>query len=149
MSGNHKFFSPIDIHKLIFRIGEVSKICNVSPRQLRYWDQKGFIKSSRHDESSSRVYDFINLVRIGLIKSYLDQGYTLKAAVEHTDNKQETMRNIHRFLDHTVYGVKNTNGHTMINLGYFDKEKTSYLYGYLDDNNDTVYKVVPVDKKLD
>ncbi|UQS87142.1 MerR family transcriptional regulator [Nicoliella spurrieriana] len=144
MNGKHEFFTPIDIHKLIFRIGEVSKICNVSARQLRYWDQKGFIASKRHGESSSRVYDFPSLLRIGSIKGYLDDGYTLKAAVKMTNDKQETIRNIHRFLTHAVYGVERIDGRPMINLGYFDQAKTSYLYGYLTEDEETVYRVVPI-----
>ncbi|MHA8110569.1 MerR family transcriptional regulator [Lactobacillaceae bacterium Melli_B4] len=144
MNGKRGFAGPIDVQKLIFRIGEVSKMADVSPRQLRYWDQKGFIESKRHDESSSRVYDFLNLLRIGSIKNYLDQGYTLHAAVHKTNDRQETMKKVHRFLDKSVHGIDNVDGKLMINMGYFDKEKTSYLYGSLDENDEPEYKVIPV-----
>ncbi|MEJ6400091.1 MerR family transcriptional regulator [Nicoliella lavandulae] len=138
--------APIDVHKIIFRIGEVSKMTGVSPRQLRYWDQKGFIKSQRHDTSSSRVYTLLNLFRVGLIKKYLDNGYTLKAAVQKTNERQDMMETMHHFIYHSVSGIENIDGKLMINMGYFDKAKTSYLYGRLDENDETEYKVIPVDK---
>ncbi|WP_082019979.1 MerR family DNA-binding transcriptional regulator [Fructilactobacillus fructivorans] len=36
-----KLISSFNMQDFIFRIGEVSKMTGVSPRQLRYWEKKG------------------------------------------------------------------------------------------------------------
>ncbi len=42
LSGNDAF---IDTDKLIFGIGQVQQITGVSGRQLRYWEEQGYIQS--------------------------------------------------------------------------------------------------------
>ena len=41
--------------KTHYSIGELSQICNVSKKALRFYDEKGLISSLRHDCNNSRV----------------------------------------------------------------------------------------------
>ena len=57
------------------RIGEVSKLTNVSMRSLRYYEEKGLIHPERL-ENGYRDYDKLTLERIKTLKLYFDLGLT-------------------------------------------------------------------------
>jgi DNA-binding transcriptional MerR regulator len=73
--------------KLIVGIGEVSHITNIPVRQIRYWEDKGIIKSLTEEEGKNRRYDYVNIKKLLLIKLYLDEGYTLEAASQKVQAK--------------------------------------------------------------
>ena len=70
-------------------IGEVAKITGLSIRQIRYWSDKGFVPApeiSRCGDISYRMYGPEDVACIKQVKSYLDEGFTLKAASVRTRN---------------------------------------------------------------
>lgn len=73
------FFDFEFLGKLIVGIGEVAEITGIPARQIRYWEEKGILKSLSC-EGKNRRYDYMNIKRILLIKELLDEGYTLDAA---------------------------------------------------------------------
>lgn len=70
------------LKKLVVGIGEVSQICNIPTRQIRYWEEKAIIESLTEEEGKNRRYDYKNIKKMLLIKELLDEGYTLDAAAE-------------------------------------------------------------------
>lgn len=74
------------LKRLIVGIGEVSEITNVPTRQIRYWEEKGYIKSLS-EEGKNRRYDYTNIKKILLIKELMDEGYTLEASVSKVENR--------------------------------------------------------------
>lgn len=143
MDAFKKFFpQKIDLNLLIFKIGEVSKMVNVSTRQLRYWEQKGYIESIRDDNSSSRVFNMENLNRVSLMKYYLDEGFTLNGAYKAANENIKKVRKIRDFMMIAFQDVETIDGKPAVNLGYFDKEKESILYGILNTDEDIEYRVV-------
>lgn len=82
------------LNKLIVGIGEVSEITGIPQRQLRYWQDKGIIKT--YDKNSSvRRFNYPEIKKIILIKELLDEGYTLDSAVQKVEQRvqliQETL----------------------------------------------------------
>ncbi|MCT6823053.1 MAG: MerR family transcriptional regulator [Apilactobacillus sp.] len=143
MAAYKKFFpQKVDLNLLIFKIGEVSKMVNVSTRQLRYWEQKGYIESIRDDNSSSRVFNMENLNRVSLMKYYLDEGFTLNGAYKAANENIKKVRKIRDFMMIAFQDVETIDGKPAINLGYFDKEKESILYGILNTDEDIEYRVI-------
>ena len=65
---------------LVVGIGEVAEITGVAARQLRYWEDRGYI-ASLSEAGRNRRYDYPNIKRVILIKELLDEGYTLEASV--------------------------------------------------------------------
>lgn len=64
-------------------IGEAAKVCGVTVKQIRHWQDKGYIKSAPRivcGERAYRQFEKEDLEVIRSIKEYLDQGYTLKTA---------------------------------------------------------------------
>lgn len=58
----HNVFQNIEVG-----IGEVSKVVGVSQRQLRYWEEKGYIKPVSDDNSGVRRYNLSTLYLIVFI----------------------------------------------------------------------------------
>ncbi|USS90611.1 MerR family transcriptional regulator [Fructilactobacillus carniphilus] len=139
------FYKTCNEDNYIFRIGEVSKMTNVSPRQLRYWEQKGYIHSERNEKMASRVFNHENFMMVKLIKFYLDQDHSLSTAFEKAQHHMQIVRSTYAFILKMHHGLVQKDGHQMIDMGYFDKEHTKRLYGYLDENQEIVYTVSDVD----
>lgn len=49
------------LEKLVVGIGEVSQITGIPTRQIRYWEDKGIIKSLTEEEGKNRRYDYKNI----------------------------------------------------------------------------------------
>ena len=69
-------------------IGEVVKRCQVSEKQLRYWQNQGYITPENVPcgDRMYRHYSVTDVQLIAEIKSLLYEGYTLKMAVEKAKN---------------------------------------------------------------
>lgn len=76
------------LNRLIIGIGEVSEITGVSARQLRYWESKGIIGSTKSTICcNSRKYDYANVEKVVFLKNLLDEGYTLEAAAKKLEER--------------------------------------------------------------
>ena len=64
-------------------IGDVSDMTGATKRQLRLWEERGYIPPSTRlecGEKSYRQYDVEMVDQIRRVKKYVDDGYTLKVA---------------------------------------------------------------------
>ncbi|RJR32318.1 MAG: MerR family transcriptional regulator [Desulfobacteraceae bacterium] len=71
--------------KTYFSIGQAAKVCGVSAKQLRNWQEKGYLPEPERvvcGKRSYRKYDEEDLDLIIEIRSYLDQGFTLSTSVK-------------------------------------------------------------------
>jgi DNA-binding transcriptional MerR regulator len=107
---NESIFTDFDfLGKLVVGIGEVSEITGVPQRQIRYWEDKGFIKAVSGSTSSTRRYDYINIKKIVSIQSYQAEGFTLEAAVRKHEERYNKAEQIFRKLAARVK-TSSTNG---------------------------------------
>lgn len=68
-----------------YSIGQAAKICGVTEKQIRHWEDKGHIPKPKRvlcGERSYRQYTDKDFELIGQIKKYLDDGFTLSAAAK-------------------------------------------------------------------
>lgn len=96
----HDVFQNIEVG-----IGEVSKTVGVSQRQLRYWEEKGYIKPVADNQSGVRRYTLSTLYLIIFIKTQLDQGFTLSAAFERSKDIKVKSKIVRNFFEHTFNDV--------------------------------------------
>ncbi|MBW1716798.1 MAG: MerR family transcriptional regulator [Deltaproteobacteria bacterium] len=71
--------------KQIYSIGEAARLCGVSEKQIRYWEERDIIPSPQRvvcGQRSYRQYTENELRLISKIKEHLDSGYTLMAAAK-------------------------------------------------------------------
>ncbi|WP_432738154.1 MerR family transcriptional regulator [Maridesulfovibrio sp. FT414] len=69
-------------YKERYFIGDMSKICNISKKALRYYDQINLIPSHRHDYNNYRYYTRESLLAVPVIKYYKQMGFTLEEMKE-------------------------------------------------------------------
>ena len=65
------------VKKTQYSIGEMSRICNVSKKALRFYDEKGLISSLRHDCNNYRVYTHDEMLMVLVLKYYKQMGFKL------------------------------------------------------------------------
>ena len=68
-----------------YSIGEAARLCCVTTKQIRNWEQKKYIPESTRivfGERSYRNFGEDDLVIIKRIKHYLDAGFTLSSAAD-------------------------------------------------------------------
>lgn len=91
---NHLSFDFKFLEKLIVGIGEVSQITGIPTRQIRYWEDKGIIKSLTEQEGKNRRYNYENIKKMILIKELLEEGFTLDAASQKLDSRMQMIENV-------------------------------------------------------
>lgn len=64
-------------HKQQYSIGEISQLCNVSKKALRFYDKLGLISSLRHDYNNYRMYTYDELLLVLVLKYYKQMGFKL------------------------------------------------------------------------
>lgn len=97
-SDKNLMFDNEFLSKLIIGIGEVSQISGIPTRQIRYWEDKGIIKSLTEEEGKNRRYDYANIKKMLLIKELLDEGYTLDAAAKKVEDRMNMIEAMLRKL---------------------------------------------------
>lgn len=63
-------------------IGDMSRICNISKKALRYYDQINLIPSHRENYNNYRFYTDESLLAVPVIKYYKQMGFTLEEMKE-------------------------------------------------------------------
>ena len=77
-------------HKPVYAIGEAARITGVTVKQLRHWQTKKYIPEPSRvvcGHRSYRQYHSNDLQIISRIKAYLDEGYSLQAAAQKTQQE--------------------------------------------------------------
>ena len=65
--------------KKLYSIGEVSRICNVSKKALRFYDQIGVISPDMvSEENNYRYYSEETLLLVPVVKYYKQMGFSLE-----------------------------------------------------------------------
>jgi len=83
-----------------YSIGEAARICGVTEKQIRHWEEKNHIPKAQRvicGERSYRQFTETDFNLISKIREYLDEGYTLstaaKKAAEDISEGKEGKRN--------------------------------------------------------
>lgn len=88
--------------KDFYSIGEVSKICNISKKALRFYDKIGIISPDKvSDENNYRFYNRETLLSVPVIKYYKQMGFKLEEMREllEENNYLVTERNFRLKID--------------------------------------------------
>lgn len=136
---------------LLVGISELSEIVGVSPRQLRYWEQKGFIRSVTTDGNCPRKYQLPTVVKVEIIKKYLDEGYTLTKAAEKAENRLKKIKHVRKVFSKAIKEIELIDErYTVLLIGDFKETgEDAQLYIIHDNSTDELtYKILPTDQKI-
>lgn len=135
----------IDSDKLIFGIGQVQTITGVSGRQLRYWEEQGYIAPIDQQKGTQRQYSMHMLFLIFHIQRYLKQGFTLQSAVERARQFDRQIPVLRTFLKNQFNGVEVEDDKSMIDFGYKDDTHQQRVYGVVE-NDRTHFLIKDIDE---
>ena len=128
--------------ELQLSISEVSQLTKVSARQLRYWEKQGYIKNA--NDGKTRKYTLSTLLKVFHVKRFLNQGYTLKTAVQKAElekNKRQAVKNF--FEERNQVEVSQEGQSYLLDLGLSDDGKY-HVFGQIDEKGSRL-KVKEVD----
>lgn len=84
-------------------IGDMSRICNLSKKALRYYDQINLIPSHRDDCNNYRFYTDESVLAVPVIKYYKQMGFTLEEMKEFIEgNNSNVFRTIQQSFQHKI-----------------------------------------------
>lgn len=66
------------MEKMLYSIGEVSDLCNISRKTLRYYEELGLITPDAKGRNNYRYYSRETILQIPIIKYYKMMGFTLE-----------------------------------------------------------------------
>ena len=128
----HQLFENLEIG-----IGGVSSSLGVSQRQLRYWEQKGYIKPI-NEGSGVRHYSLATVYLIAFIKDQLDAGYTLEAAFKKSKEiriKSKIARKLLRNAFDDIEVTDEAKGYGKIEMGTIKVgDKNAEVVGIVDED---------------
>ncbi|MFD1672618.1 MerR family transcriptional regulator [Agrilactobacillus yilanensis] len=141
MSESPQHFPFLKTDRLIFGISETSRMTDVSTRQLRYWEKRGYIKSLEKKDGESRKYNFKTIIAIMSIKHFLDEGYTLQAATSKVSEILHEVIALKKFMTARFEGFTEVDGLPAIDLGPLAEEPDKHAYGlFVGDKTEIVIK---------
>lgn len=93
-------------YKNQYSIGEVSKICNISTKALRFYDKLGLITSERDEVNNYRYYSKEAILAVPVIKYYKQMGFTLDEMKCFLEGKVD--------VEHSIYNTVQRSFNTKI-----------------------------------
>jgi len=122
--------------QLTIGISELSRMTGVSPRQLRYWQKKGYIIPKNEDEPGrARIYTMKMVIKAAAMSNLLQTGYTLKAAAAQVDERMRPAQTMYRLLFGRYQGYEvSEDGQLLVDLGKFDPDPAQELFVKLVDD---------------
>ena len=137
----------LESDELLVGISELSKVTGVSPRQIRYWEQKGYVESTG-EKSGNRKFRLPMVIKVEIIKHFLDEGYTLTAAVEKAQERQENIHQAKILIREVFKGIQNIEDrYTVISLDDFSNKEGFCLIRDTKTNQAT-YQTLPSDELI-
>lgn len=137
---------------LLIGISEVSKMSGTSPRQLRYWEEKGLITSviKEEEQQAPRSYRLLTVIKVELIQGFLDQGYTLKKANEKATAYLKKVSHIRKVFAKTIRDVEViSDRYTVFTIGAFAPNDELMVIIYDDLKEKLTYQLFPAETAID
>ncbi len=111
------FKKMVEENSLRISLKELSTASGVSGRQLRYWEEKGFIKSEQSEAGKAHKYTLQTMFVVISIKDLLDQGYTLAKAVEIMRKHSHVQHAIRQFVRENLLKIDESDEGVRMNIG--------------------------------
>ncbi len=83
------------LSKLYYSIGEVSKLLNVNPSLLRFWEKEFQLEVSKKNKKGNRLFTVKEIEKINKIYHFVKvEGYTLEGAKKALKLKEVKLENV-------------------------------------------------------
>ncbi|KRK11860.1 MerR family transcriptional regulator [Lacticaseibacillus zeae DSM 20178 = KCTC 3804] len=121
-------------------IGETSRVTGATPTQIRYWEKKHLIQSHRHEANGNKRYSLSNIALIVMIKTMLDEGYTLAKASEEIEKSHQKADMLHVLMSTRLQGIQYDDHQTFLNFGPLENDPSFDVIAVVQENTAKLYK---------
>ncbi|GKS81278.1 hypothetical protein LPAF129_09640 [Ligilactobacillus pabuli] len=112
---------------ILMSIRDAARASNVTDTQVRYWVKSGYLKTVKADNGAIKLpYDQIVIIR--MIKTFLDEGYTLNGAVKKTQETKDLGRSIHHLVFSSFHNIERQGDETIFDLGPLEGEPDKHIF---------------------
>ncbi|WP_105957226.1 MerR family transcriptional regulator [Apilactobacillus quenuiae] len=138
---SHRLYKIMKDLDLSVGIGGLSKSCNVPQSKIRYWEKKGYIKSICDDKNKNHRYPYHAIIKVELIKSFLESGYTLNTAAKKAEVFDETGSIMRKIIRARFNGLAMVEKNPAVNMGPIDGEEDKSIY-FVEDNSQIKAQII-------
>lgn len=111
------FEKLVEENRLRISLQELSTASGVSGRQLRYWEEKGYIKSEQSEAGKAHKYTLQTMFEVISIKNFLNRGYTLAKSVEMEEQHRQIRRIFRQFIRQNLLKINEDEDTVRMNIG--------------------------------
>lgn len=122
-------------------IGEASRITGATATQIRYWEKKELVSSFRREEGGNKRFNFPNLARLMLVKSMIDEGYTLTKAADILAKHRHEADHLKMIAKLLVSVDETSDGFSELNFGQLQNDPDFDVVAKVNDTSATFCKV--------
>ncbi|QBP18216.1 MerR family transcriptional regulator [Acetilactobacillus jinshanensis] len=141
----NRFQAIFKKNHLAFNMNDISRITGLSRSQVHYWEAKGYIKPVNYQKNRNHVYDYLTLIKIELIQSYLKSGFTLKMASQKASQGRKYAELIHYIIVNRIRSIDNDNGLPATDFGALVNNPKQHVVFVKKANGDVIAKLVKKD----
>lgn len=122
-------------------IGEASRITGATTTQIRYWEKKALVQSFRREAGGNKRFNFPNLAKLVLVKSMIDEGYTLTKAAEILAKHRHEADHLKLIARLLVSVAETPDGFSLLNFGQLQNDPDFDVVAKVNDTSATFCKV--------
>lgn len=127
---------------LLIGISELSQMSGVSPRQLRYWEEKNFIESVVKEGNAARQYRLPTVLKVEIIKGFIDEGFKLSKAVEKAEEKITNIRELRSLIKEAVTNIDFDDEKMIkVTLSNFEPDKEDIIINFDKETKKMTYQI--------
>ncbi|MCP9613182.1 MerR family DNA-binding transcriptional regulator [Levilactobacillus brevis] len=128
-------FNPYNsFNKALLGSTQVANIAGISSRQLRYWEQQGYIQSAPQKANNARQYSVNTTLKIIIIAHYNHKGINLKKAVSIADDMLIQARAIGQLITLGYQGFEQHSSSTNLFLGPVANQPEKQIVSIIQNN---------------
>ncbi|WP_461215735.1 MerR family transcriptional regulator [Lacticaseibacillus sp. GG6-2] len=135
------FTNRLKVMSISVGIGEASRITGATVTQIRYWEKKHLVHSFRREDGGNKRFNFPNLASIILVKSLIDEGYTLSKAAEVVTSHRHQADRL-KVIANALIDVDDTTTDSVFNFGQLANDPDYDVIARVDDEK-AVFSKVP------
>lgn len=119
---------------------ELANVTGVSTSQIRYWERKGYITSKQSDKNKNHYFSFLTLFQVATIKDFLDEGFTLAAAVKKEQERRALGKIFRSFIADRVKAIVQLDSQKgEVQLGTLADDPKREIYAIVDHDGTKLY----------
>src|SRR5699024_1422783 len=112
---------------VLVSVKDAARASDVTDTEVRYWVKGGYLKTVKADNGAIKLpYDQIVIIR--MIKTFLDEGYTLNGAVKKTQETKDLGRSIHHLVFSSLHNIERQGDETIFDLGPLEGEPDKHIF---------------------